>query len=88
MSAEAALAAARSADPLPVDAAAPDTVLGLAPGERVAVVPDDFARVPVEGTLVAAGPETIVIRRDAPDLGALHLHFPRAGFEVRATGPR
>ncbi|GJD60538.1 glutathione S-transferase family protein [Methylobacterium frigidaeris] len=83
MSAEAALDAARVAEPAPVAPvnAAPDLV-AAAPGDAVTVKPDDFARVPVEGRLVAVEPGRIVIRRDDPQVGALHLHFPRAGFTV------
>ncbi|SFU89843.1 glutathione S-transferase [Methylobacterium sp. 174MFSha1.1] len=82
-SAEAALEAAREAEPAPVEAvnAVPDLV-AAAPGDAVTVTPDDFARVPVEGRLVAVSADEIVIRRDDPQVGALHLHFPRAGFTV------
>lgn len=80
MSPEAALAAARAAEPAPL--AQTSDVPGLPPGAAVTVTPDDFAKVAVAGTLVAAGPETVVIRRADPRVGALHLHFPRAGFIV------
>ncbi|TGE00824.1 glutathione S-transferase family protein [Methylobacterium nonmethylotrophicum] len=85
LTAEEALAAARAAEPAPIDSAnaVPD-LIGIAPGEPVTVTPDDFARVPVQGRLVAIEAGRIVIRRDDPDLGALHLHFPRAGFVVAA----
>lgn len=83
MTAEAALEVAKAAEPAPVEAvnAVPD-LIGAAPGEPVTVTPDDFARVPVEGRLVAVDASRIVIRRDDPQVGALHLHFPRAGFTV------
>jgi hypothetical protein len=41
---------------------------------------DDYGRDPIAGSLVAANRERITIARDEPGLGALHLHFPRAGF--------
>lgn len=83
MSAEAALEVAKAAEPAPVEAAnaVPD-LIAAAPGDAVTVTPDDFARVPVEGRLVAVEAGRIVIRRDDPQVGALHLHFPRAGFTV------
>ncbi|WP_288582280.1 glutathione S-transferase family protein [uncultured Methylobacterium sp.] len=83
MSAEAALDAARDAEPAPVEPvnAVPE-LIAAAPGDTVTVTPDDFARVPVEGRLVAVDAGRIVIRRDEARVGALHLHFPRAGFTV------
>ncbi|BCM85798.1 glutathione S-transferase family protein [Methylobacterium indicum] len=83
MTAEAALDAARDAEPAPVEPvnAVPE-LIAAAPGDAVTVTPDDFARVPVEGRLVAVDAERIVIRRDESRVGALHLHFPRAGFTV------
>ena len=48
------------------------------------MTPDDFAKVPVTGTLVAADATEIVIARDDPQTGPLHLHFPRAGFVMTA----
>ena len=53
---------------------------GIAPGDRVTVTPVDNARVPVDGILVAADTQEIVIRRDSAETGTLHIHFPRAGF--------
>jgi glutathione S-transferase len=74
---------AMTAEAAPVEAVntVPD-LIPAAPGEPVTVTPDDFARVPVEGRLVAVEGGRIVIRRDDPQVGALHLHFPRAGFTV------
>ncbi|MCJ2015188.1 glutathione S-transferase family protein [Methylobacterium sp. J-076] len=86
LAAEEALAVARDAAPEPIARAnAVPGLIAAAPGDRVTLTPDDFARIPVEGTLVAIDHERIVVRRDDPDLGALHLHFPRAGFEVRGA---
>ena len=81
-----ALEVARASQPGPApehDAADP---LGLAPGAAVVVMADDYGRDPIPGRLVAANRERITIARDEAALGALHLHFPRAGFVVRA-GP-
>lgn len=85
MTPEAALAAAKSAEPADSFAADADPT-GLTPGTRVTVTPNDNARVPVEGTLVAADAQEIVIARDTLEAGRLHIHFPRAGFEVLAAG--
>jgi len=86
MTPEAALAVAKGAQPAPVEASdATDDASGLAVGEAVTVTPDDFARVPVAGTLVALDSERVIVRRDDPQVGLIHLHFPRAGFAVAAT---
>lgn len=80
-----ALALAQSSEPAaftPHDASDP---LGLAPGARVSVMPDDYGRDPVAGTLVAANPERLVIARDDDRLGRLHVHFPRAGYLALAA---
>lgn len=83
MSAEEAFEAARAAQPLPVTHLAPDgDPGGLKAGAAVVVTPDDNARVPVLGTLVAAGDSELVIHRRDPRAGDLHIHFPRLGFEV------
>lgn len=83
MSPEDAFAAARDASPLPVTHLRPDgDPGGLRPGVDVVVIPDDNARVPVEGTVVAASDSEIVIHRRDPGAGDLHLHFPRLGFDV------
>lgn len=75
-----ALAVARAATPaggLAHDAADP---IGLAPGAPVVVMADDYGRDPVAGRLVAATPRRIVLERDDPVVGTVHVHFPRAGF--------
>ena len=52
---------------------------------RVRVATEDFARDPVEGELVHATRETIAIRRDDPEVGRVHVHFPRLGYAVTAA---
>ncbi|HEX3915984.1 MAG TPA: glutathione S-transferase family protein [Caulobacteraceae bacterium] len=79
-----ALIVAKTSEPAPYadhDAADP---LGLAPGAAVAVSADDYGRDPIEGTLVAANASRVVLARDEPTLGRLHLHFPRVGYIVSA----
>jgi len=55
---------------------------GIRPGTQVKVTPDDNARVPVSGQLVAADAFEVVIHRHDPQVGDLQIHFPRLGFEV------
>jgi len=83
MSADEAFAVARDAQPLPVThLRAGGDPGGLPAGAKVSVTPDDTARVPVAGTLVAASDSEIVIHRKDPQAGDLHIHFPRLGFDV------
>jgi glutathione S-transferase len=56
-----------------------------APGARVTVTPDDYGKDPVAGDLVSIGPDHVVIRRETPETGALHIHFPRWGYRVVAA---
>lgn len=84
MSAEDALAVAREAEPAPANHLKPDGDLyGIEVGQAVTVTPEDNARVPVAGALVGADATEIVIHRRDVQAGDLHVHFPRAGFEVK-----
>ena len=55
----------------------------FAPGENVAVAPDDYGQVWVEGELVHADSQRIILQRTSPEAETVHVHFPRAGFLVR-----
>jgi len=86
MTSEEALSAAQAASPAPVTHLQPDgDPAGLKAGASVVVTPDDNARVPVAGTLVAASASEVVIHRRDEQAGDLHLHFPRLGFDVIAA---
>jgi len=81
-----ALAAAAAAEPggfVRHDGADP---LGVAPGASIVVMADDYGRDPIAGALVAANAERVVLARDEPNLGRLHIHFPRAGYLVTPAG--
>ena len=52
------------------------------PGSRVRVATEDFAPDPVEGEVVHATREAISIRREDSEVGRVHVHFPRLGYEV------
>lgn len=81
MTPEQALERARTASPSLPSIGFKDPT-AIAAGTRVSVTPNDNARVPVTGTLVAADAQEIIIRKDTPETGVLHIHFPRAGFET------
>lgn len=78
----AALAIAKAAQPLPGAGVARGEPNGLAAGERVSVVPDDYGFDPVAGELVAADVHEVAVRRTSPETGDVVVHFPRAGFRV------
>jgi glutathione S-transferase len=83
LTSEEAVAVAHDAQPQPVThLRANGDPGGLRAGAKVTVTPDDNARVPVTGTLVAASDSEIVIHRRDPQAGDLHIHFPRLGFDV------
>ena len=74
-----ALEAARNAEPAP----APEHAdADLKPGDPVSIAADDYGRDPIEGPLVAANDERVVIARDDAGLGRLHIHFPRSGYTL------
>ena len=78
----AAFAAAKATEPDEAHLPNGKDPSGIATGNRVTVTPDDNARVPVTGTLVAADAQEVVVATDRPETGTLHVHFPRAGFDT------
>lgn len=78
-----ALEIARNAAPRLVMATTKHEPQGFAPGEKVAVAPDDYGQVWVEGELVHADSQRIILQRITPEAETCHVHFPRAGFLVR-----
>jgi glutathione S-transferase len=71
---------ARSVRPADPPAHDPNDALGLSPGDPVVVMADDYGRDPIAGALVAARPDRLILAQETPDLGRLHLHFPRVGY--------
>ena len=53
------------------------------PGEKVAVAPDDYGRDWVEGEIVIATADRIILHRHDEHAETLNIHFPRTGFMVR-----
>ncbi|MFC0711443.1 glutathione S-transferase family protein [Azorhizophilus paspali] len=51
-------------------------------GQRVAVAATDYGVEPLEGELLHAGFEELILRREDPRAGALHVHLPRLGFRI------
>ena len=78
-----ALAIARHAAPRLVMATTKFEPQDLAPGDMVAVAPDDYGQVWVEGELVHADSQRVILQRITEEAETLHVHFPRAGYLVR-----
>lgn len=57
--------------------------LGFEPGQAVTVTPTDYGLDPVAGTLVGLSATEAVLRRTDERAGTLHVHFPRAGFQIK-----
>ena len=58
-------------------------VHGIALGERVTITPSDYAMDPVEGELVIASASEMAVRRSDERAGAVVVHFPRIGFQMK-----
>jgi len=76
-----AVKAALSTEPEPARCD-PNDPSGLKAGDPVVVMADDYGRDPNEGVLVGLTPDEVTIAREAPEVGKVHVHFPRAGYVV------
>lgn len=56
-------------------------------GHRVGIRPADYAQDRSEGHLAGATPTQWILARETPSLGLVHVHFPKAGFELEALEP-
>ena len=57
--------------------------LGFEPGDAVTVMPTDYGRDTVAGTLVGLSRDEVVLQRRDERAGTLHVHFPRVGFQIK-----
>lgn len=80
-----ALDIARAAQPLPPLGVATGDPLALKAGQRVAVTPDDYGKVPVTGELVTLQRQEVAVRRVDERAGEVIVHFPRLGYVVAAA---
>lgn len=56
---------------------------GLVAGMHISVSPDlDGGEQPVEGKLVSANSERVIVRRTVSDVGNINVHFPRLGYRI------
>lgn len=83
LSSEAAVEVARAATPaaLPEEAFADPN--GFKAGQRVAISAIDYGVEAVEGELLFAGAEELILRREDDRAGVVHVHFPRLGFSIK-----
>jgi hypothetical protein len=58
---------------------------GFAAGDAVTVTPADYAHDEVAGTVVGLDRDEVVIARNDPRAGTVHVHFPRIGFHIKAV---
>jgi glutathione S-transferase len=61
--------------------------LGFEEGQPVGVTPTDYGFDTVSGTLVGLSDSEVVVRRHDERAGVVHVHFPRAGFQIRKETP-
>ncbi|MEE4072816.1 glutathione S-transferase family protein [Pseudomonas viridiflava] len=55
---------------------------GFKAGDQVAISATDYGVDSVEGELVFAGTEELILRREDDRVGVVHVHFPRLGFKI------
>ncbi|QKZ03205.1 glutathione S-transferase family protein [Pseudomonas eucalypticola] len=82
LSAEEALTVARTSVPAPLpddDFVDPN---GFKAGDQVTIAAIDYGVDPVAGELLFAGREALILRREDPRAGTVHVHFPRLGFKL------
>jgi glutathione S-transferase len=81
MSSEQALAVSAAAASHAACSVAPG--LGFEAGQSVTVTAIDYGQDPVAGTLVGLSSTEVVVRRQDPRAGTVHVHFPRAGYQIK-----
>ena len=51
-------------------------------GKQVAIMPSDYAQVASQGILVGSSEQRWILSRPDSTVGNVHVHFPKAGFEL------
>jgi glutathione S-transferase len=86
LGAEEALAIAKAAAPETRAQEDPGDPNGRKPGDRVTIVPDDYAFDPIAGEILALSSQEVAIRREDPQVGEVVVHFPRIGYRIVPVG--
>ncbi|MGY4490493.1 glutathione S-transferase family protein [Pseudomonas sp. TE3610] len=81
--AEQALEVARNSTPAALPVGGFVDPNGFKAGDAVTVSAIDYGVDPVAGELVYAGVEELIVRREDPQAGVVHVHFPRLGFKLQ-----
>ncbi|MDM4768700.1 glutathione S-transferase family protein [Solimonas sp. SE-A11] len=82
ISAQQALDVARAAEPRAI---APEHRQDALIGSKVRVAPTDYGQDPTIGILVGATPERWILMREPQGGGRLHVHLPKADFELKVV---
>ncbi|HXC53204.1 MAG TPA: glutathione S-transferase family protein [Candidatus Limnocylindrales bacterium] len=85
MSGDEAMEIARSGEPEDIDSSLDDDPSGLRKGMRVGICSDDLPTDVFVGKLICLRAHEMVIEREDPAVGRVAVHFPRAGYQVRAV---
>lgn len=83
MSSEQAIELARNATPADTSGFRFADAHGIPLGERVSVMPNDYALDPVVGELVISSDNQLAIKRTDERAGTVIVHFPRVGFQMK-----
>lgn len=54
-------------------------------GQQVQIAPSDYGQIATSGKLVGVTPTRWILAREEPEVGSIHLHFPRQGFALTFT---
>ncbi len=84
LDAAAAIEIARNATPAALPSEASLVPAGCHRGQQGAIAAADDGVDPVVGELLFAGTEELILRREDPRAGVVHVHFPRVGFRLEA----
>lgn len=84
LGAEEALKIAHEAEPAPLPDEPFFEANGFQAGQQVTISAVDYGTDPVEGELVFAGVEELILRREDERAGVVHVHFPRIGYRIDA----
>ncbi|KAF1051014.1 MAG: hypothetical protein GAK43_02589 [Stenotrophomonas maltophilia] len=82
LSADEAITIARDSQPAALPDEAFSDTNGLRAGQAVRIAATDYGVDPVEGELMHVGQESLILRREDPRAGFVHVHFPRVGFRI------
>jgi len=84
LSPEEAVSIARDATPAELPDEPFSEPKGFEAGQAVTISAVDYGTDPVEGELVFAGVEELILRREDERAGVVHVHFPRIGYRIDA----